>query len=320
MTDEAHRLLHRPRRTHWAPGPLGATPRDGGVNFAVFSEHATRSSCACSTRTARASCAATSCRPQPTGVWHGFLPGAGRAGLRPARARPLGAGAGPPLQPAQAAARPLGARDRRPLRLATRSTTATTLGTPTAPTLVRRPRQRAAGAQGARGGAARPGATDAPMRRAMRASTVLYEAARARAHRAHPACPSRCAAPTPARPPGDRAPQAARRDRARAAAGARHLDEPHLVRPGLRQLLGLQHPRLLLPGARATPRAAGPTARGDEFRPWSRRCTRRASRCCSTWSSTTPPRATSGPDAVAARPRQRAGTAWRTTTAAATRT
>ena len=59
--------------------------------------------------------------------WHGYLPGIGPGpALRLSRARPLGAGAGPPLQPVQAADRPVcevdrgagavGARQRAPVR------------------------------------------------------------------------------------------------------------------------------------------------------------------------------------------------------------
>ena len=66
-------------------------------------------------------------------------------------------------------------------------------------------------------------------------------------------------------------------------------------RPRAHQLLGLQHHRLLRAarrllgrGPRRTPRAA----RSPSSRRWSTRCTAQVSRSCSTWCSTTPPRAT----------------------------
>ena len=57
-----------------APYPLGATWDGEGVNFAIFSEHASASSCACSTRRAAASQRIR--LPERTDfVWHGYLPG-----------------------------------------------------------------------------------------------------------------------------------------------------------------------------------------------------------------------------------------------------
>ncbi|MGR8921744.1 MAG: glycogen debranching protein GlgX, partial [Gammaproteobacteria bacterium] len=61
------------------PAPLGATCRDGGVNFALFSAHAERVELCLfdggGHETARLEMPACS-----EGVWHGHLPGAG-AGL-----------------------------------------------------------------------------------------------------------------------------------------------------------------------------------------------------------------------------------------------
>ena len=71
------------------------------------------------------------------------------------------------------------------------------------------------------------------------------------------------------------------------------VDDRHLVERGLAQLLGLQLDRLLRPGrplrAPGRPRRAG--ARVQDDGPRAPR--RRASRSSSTWSTTTPPRATS---------------------------
>ena len=100
----------------------------------------------------------------------------------------------------------------------------------------------------------------------------------------------------PRAPGGHRAPDPARRHRDRADAGAPVRPGQHAARQGPAQLLGLQHPRLLRPaqrlrrGRRARPAGAGVQGDGAS------RCTRPASRSSSTWSTTTPPRATtSGP-------------------------
>src|SRR5262249_25721336 len=57
------------------PYPLGATPRGGGVNFAVFSAHATAIEAA-----GRPEIARQRLLSSPDRVWHGFMAGAG-AGL-----------------------------------------------------------------------------------------------------------------------------------------------------------------------------------------------------------------------------------------------
>ena len=76
-----------------------------------------------------------------------------------------------------------------------------------------------------------------------------------------------------------------------------HQHVPEAFLPGARpdQLLGLQHDRLLRPARRLLRRGAGRAARAarsPSSRPWSTPCTPPGSRCCSTWCSTTPPRAT----------------------------
>ena len=74
------------------------------------------------------------------------------------------------------------------------------------------------------------------------------------------------------------------------------VPEAFLAAAGPDQLLGLQHDRLSSRRTTATPPRcgpAGPAARSPSSRRWSTRCTRPGSRCCSTWCSTTPPRATS---------------------------
>ena len=98
--------------------------------------------------------------------------------------------------------------------------------------------------------------------RALRGST-------SRASRcAIPACPRRCAAPTPAWP-SDAAIAHLQRLGVTAVSLLpvhQHLDEQRLVAQGPVQLLGLQHARLLLPSSRATRAAPAGCRRAQEFR------------------------------------------------------
>ena len=66
--------------TALAPGlpyPLGATARDGGVNFAVFSAHATRIDVCVYDATGKREIARHALSACVDQIWHGFLPGAG---------------------------------------------------------------------------------------------------------------------------------------------------------------------------------------------------------------------------------------------------
>jgi isoamylase len=57
------------------PHPLGATPRDGGVNFALFSEHATKVElCLFDSDEAQEESRRLTLPEQTAHVWHGFLP------------------------------------------------------------------------------------------------------------------------------------------------------------------------------------------------------------------------------------------------------
>ena len=90
----------------------------------------------------------------------------------------------------------------------------------------------------------------------------------------------------------DPLPGRARRDPRRAAAGdgIRRAGRARSGgRAGAAQLLGLQHPQLLQPAPAAI--ASSRRARRTSSARWSMPCTTRASACCSTWCSTTPPRA-----------------------------
>ena len=53
--------------------------RDGGVNFAVFSQHAERIECACSTTSGTHELRRYALHGPHDGVFHGFLPGVGPA-------------------------------------------------------------------------------------------------------------------------------------------------------------------------------------------------------------------------------------------------
>jgi glycogen operon protein len=66
------------RFEHLAPGlpfPLGATPHNGGVNFAVFAEHATRVELCLFDAHDAAETTRLALPQQTEGVWHGFLAG-----------------------------------------------------------------------------------------------------------------------------------------------------------------------------------------------------------------------------------------------------
>ena len=88
------------------PYPLGATWDGEGVNFALFSEHAERVELCLFDADGRREMQRIALRERTDQVWHCYLPEArpGHA-LRLPRARALPARGGPPLQPAQAAAR-----------------------------------------------------------------------------------------------------------------------------------------------------------------------------------------------------------------------
>jgi hypothetical protein len=103
-------LHHRPARQVCLAGPpypLGATWDGEGVNFALFSEHAERSSCACSTPRGRREVERVPARADRPGL--ALLPAGGAPGqLYGYRVHgPYEPERGPPLQPAQAAARSL---------------------------------------------------------------------------------------------------------------------------------------------------------------------------------------------------------------------
>ena len=95
------------------------------------------------------------------------------------------------------------------------------------------------------------------------------------------------------RPPRrHRAPAAARRHRHRADAGAPVRQRRHPAGQGPVQLLGLQHHRLLRAAEHLQLHRRHAASRCRTSRRWSARCTAPASRSSSTWSTTTPRKAT----------------------------
>jgi hypothetical protein len=275
--------------------------RDGGVNFASSPSTRARSSCACSTPLAARTAALPAARGRADGVL-ARLSARRRAGpgLRPARARPLPARARPPLQPAQAAARPLGARDRRPLRLADRGAHGYELGHPDGARSFDT-RDNATVALKARVAAPDRAAPRARRARAApRASVVLYEAARQGLQHALPGIPAALR--------GTYAGWRIRRHRALQRLGVTTLSllpvhyrarRAALVRRRAWSTTGATTRSASSARSRATDARRAPApARAASSAPWSTPCTPPASRWCSTWSTTTPPRATRRAHAV----------------------
>ena len=256
--------------------PLGATPGDGGTNFAVAS------SVADAVTLCLFDDAGTETQiPLPdydAGVWHGFVPGVGPGqavrvpGNRSLRSRP-----GPALQPGEAAARPLcpggqrrghvragGVRLRggQPGRAEHARLRRAHAAQPRRGRHVRLDRWRPAQAPVLRHDhlrGARQGVHDAPPQGAGRTARHVRRV-RARGRR--------------------RLPDRPRRDRRRAAARAPERAGKLPAAARADELLGLQHHRLLRAAQRVFRGGAGrrPAARSPSSRPWWTPCTRRASR------------------------------------------
>ena len=231
------------------PYPLGATWDGEGVNFALFSR-ARREGRAVPLRrrAAATSCQRIALRERTDHVWHCYLPEArpGHA-LRLSRARPLPARGGPPLQPAQAAARPLRQRPRRPAALERRALRLHASGSKREDLSFDR-RDSAAGMPKCR--VLDPAFTWGDDRRPARAVARHRDlrAARARLHDAPPRRAARsCAAPTPALASAPVIDHLKRLGVTTVELLPVHafIDDRHLVETGPAQLLGLQHARLL---------------------------------------------------------------------------
>ena len=248
-----------------------ARRRDGGVNFAVFSAHADAIELCLFDAEGRARARAPRrCRRAATTSGTASCPAPGPGLVYGLRAHgPWRPEARPPLQPAQAAARPVCARDRRPLRLARRalrlrSTAATAARSTRATTRAHALKARVADDRCRLATATGRRAAPLADTRALRAARQgLHAAASRRARR-------RCAAPTPGWRirRGDRPPAAPRRDRrCRLLPVQQRLDEPRLrghgpvATTGATTRIGFFCPD---PRSRAAP--DGPTPARDEFR------------------------------------------------------
>ena len=258
------------------------------------------SSCACSTPSgARELRALRAARPAATASSTASCRASARAwSTACARTAPTQPERGPPLQPAQAAARPLGARDRRPLRAGAPSTTATSSATPTGTRSLDTRDNALQRAEGARRppppAAPRPAQRAAPSRRATSCSTRCTS----RASRMQlPGLPEalRGTYAGAGAPGGDRALQGAGRHHAVAAAGAL---PPRRAAPGRAAACvnywGYNTLGFFCPDPRYAAATAATRRRWRRVpRDGARRCTRTASRWCSTSSTTTRPRAAS---------------------------
>ena len=254
--------------------PLGATPGDGGTNFAVASSVADRVVLCLFDDDGDET--QSPLQEYDAGVWHGFVQGVG-AGQRvrlPGR-RAVRPGPRAALQPRQAAARPVRPGDRR--RGDVRAEVlGYDVGRPrpaerrsTRPAHVPRSMvvdRRSTGARRPAAAAATP--TPSSTRCTSRASP-----------RPHPGVPQalRGTYAGLAHPAAHRAPRRPRGDGGRAAAGAPERARGVPRRPRADQLLGLQHHRVLRPARRPTRRRSargGPAARWPSSRRWSTASTR----------------------------------------------
>ena len=237
------------------PFPLGATWDGAGVNFALFSAHASRVELCLFDAEGRREIERIALPEFTHEVWHGYLPDAAPGpALRLPRPRPLRARDRPSLQPAQAAARPLRQGASPASCAGTTRSSATAIGSSTADLSFDRARQRAVHAECRSSTPPSPGATTGRRARRWR-ETVIYEAHVKGLTAAHPEhARARCAAPSRA----SASPQVVDHLRELGVTAVELMpvqaffDDRHLVEQGLCQLLGLQHPRLLRAGRRAT--------------------------------------------------------------------
>ena len=219
------------------PYPLGATWDGAGVNFALFSEHATKVElCLFDSPDAAKESHRIELPEQTDQVWHGYLPDVLPGQLYGYRVHgPVRAGEGPPLQSQQGAARPLRQGDRPRRAAGTTRCSATRSATPR-PTCRFDERDSAAvrpAGRGRRHGVhlgRRPAAADA-----LAQDAHLRDARQGLHQAASRASPRSCAAPMPAWPPS-------RRSSICNELGVtavellpvhHHLDDRHLVDKGL---------------------------------------------------------------------------------------
>ena len=250
------------------PYPLGATWDGRGVNFALFSEHATRGRAVPvrSRRCARGVAPRRAARAHRSGLARLPAGRAARTALRLPRARALRPGERPPLQPHKVVLDPYAKAIGRRLRVVRRDVRLPHRRCRRGP-LVRRARQRRRRAArgrrrhrlhlGRRPAAAHPVAQDHHLRDA-RASGFTMR---------HPEVPERCAAPTPAWS------RTRRYATCRPSASPRsscmpvhhHVDDRHLVERGLSNYWGYNTLGFFAPDARFASGGSG-LAAVNEFK------------------------------------------------------
>ncbi len=270
------------------PYPLGSNYDGFGTNFALYSDVAERVELCLFDATGAETRVAL---PEVDGlIWHGYLPNVEPGQLlRLPGARPARPCQRPAVQPEQTADRPLRQGDRRPLRLAavTFRIQLRRSGQPQRRRLRARHAEVGSDQSVLRLGNGPPAAAGLRRQRDLRGARQRTDPDPSRHPRRHSRHLFRDRAPGHHRP---------------SEGVGRHRDRTH-AGPSLRQRLGAAgHADCRTTGA-TTPSASSPptastrpaAARVGRFRSSRRWCepsTRRASRCSSTWSTTTPPRAT----------------------------
>ena len=291
------------------PHPLGATWDGLGVNFALFSAHATKVELCLFDMAGEREIERIELPEYTDEVWHGYLPDARtRHRLRLSRARALRARGGAPLQSEQAAARPVceGACRRAevgPERLRLHARRRRTTTCPSTSATARRSCP-SAGSSTRPSPGARDRRAGVPWER-----TIVYEAHVRGFTKRHPLRARGAARHLRG---ARRTPEVVEYIKSLGVTAVELLpihafvDDSHLLEQGADATTGATTPSASSRRTRATSR------RGDSrasSRRWWRTCTTPASRSSSTWSTTTPPRATS----AARRCRSRASTTPRTT-------
>ena len=262
--------------------PLGATWDGAGVNFALFSEHATKVElCLFDSPRRRPRKRTASPLPEHTDqVWHAYLPDVQPGQLYGYRVHgPYEPAKGHRFNPQQGPARPLRQGDRPRPAAGTIRCSATRSAT-RRPTCRFDDRDNAAFAPLA--AVVDPAFTwgdDRPPRTPWH-KTLIYELHVKGFTQRIPACPRSCAAPTPAWPP--RRPSSTCTSLGVTAVELmpvhHHVDDRHLRREGPDQLLGLQHAGLLRPGPALRLRQHSPRKSVQQFKMMVRACTPPASR------------------------------------------
>ena len=250
------------------PFPLGATWDGDGTNFSLFSENAERVELCLFDAQDRET--RVELRERTAFNWHGYLPGRrARAALRLPRARAVRPREGPPLQPAQAADRPLREGDRGPDPVGRRQRAPLRARRPGRRPRARRHRRRRRDPEVRR---RRPGLRlggRPPPGHALERDPHL----RGPREGLHQAAPRRARGPArhlrrPRLRPGHRAPALARRDRRGAAARAPHRRRAAPGLAGPHATTGATARSATSRPTRSTPPPGTPASRCASSRAW----------------------------------------------------